>query len=51
VAACLQGPAGAQAATYGGASVLQYHKNPSKNGYYVDSALTGELGIGQSATG
>ena len=40
-AVCLLSAAGAQAATYGPASVLQYHKNPSKDGYYINSDLKG----------
>lgn len=44
-AVCLLGAAGAQAATYGPASVLQFHKNPSKDGYYVSSDLKGGITI------
>lgn len=44
-AVCLLSAAGAQAATYGLASVLQYHKNPSKDGYYINSDLKGGLTI------
>mmetsp|Transcript_11347 Transcript_11347/g.34103 ORF Transcript_11347/g.34103 Transcript_11347/m.34103 type:complete len:567 (+) Transcript_11347:385-2085(+) len=40
-AVCLLSAAGSHAADYGPASVLQYHKNPSKDGYYVDSGLKG----------
>lgn len=42
VLACIAVPQHAAAQTIGAQSVLQYHNNQSKAGYYVDANLTGE---------